>query len=141
MGEAKLGICLCPDRWFNQFWDNFTSNRKQNHCNILVLLIKVKMILGYHFGGVYIYKSESRSHARAKCYGMTYKKQVCQKSWVNSMKNAPQQSKSDIGQLPSNFFFKLCPPNIGMWGVYPEAMVGNDGRFFSNFKLGEHIWR
>ena len=35
----------------------------------------------------------------------------------------------------------LCRPNIGMWGVYPEAMACNVGGLCSDFILGECIWR
>ena len=34
-----------------------------------------------------------------------------------------------------------CLPNIGMRGVYPEAMAWNIGAVHSNFNLGEQIWR
>ena len=32
-------------------------------------------------------------------------------------------------------------PNIGMWGVYPEAMAWNVGAVHSEINLGERIWR
>ena len=31
--------------------------------------------------------------------------------------------------------------NIGIWGVYPDAMVWNVGGVHSDFNCGEHIWR
>ena len=40
-------------------------------------------------GVVYIYKSVRSSNYRANYYGMAYKKQVCKKSWVNSVKKRP----------------------------------------------------
>ena len=32
-----------------------------------------------------------------------------------------------------------CRPNIGLWGVYPEAMACNVGGLYSDFNLGERI--
>ena len=32
-------------------------------------------------------------------------------------------------------------PNIGMWGVYPEAMAWNIGAVYSEINLGECIWK
>ena len=36
---------------------------------------------------------------------------------------------------------KIFCPNIGMWGVYPEAMACNVGGLCSDFNLGERILR
>ena len=55
-------------------------------------------------------------------------------------KNTPQPAKLNIGQPPSKIE-KLCRPNIGIWGVYPEAMACNVGRLCWDFNLGECIWR
>ena len=55
------------------------------------------------------------------------------------LKNAPQQAKQNIGQPPSKNQKKLCFPNIGICGVYPEAMACNVGGLCSDFNLGERI--
>ena len=50
-----------------------------------------------------------------------------------------QQSKILVSHLLKSK--KLCPPNIGMWGVYPEAMGCNVGVLCSDINLVEHILR
>ena len=94
-----------------------------------------------NYGEVYSCKSVSMSYSRANSYGMAYNKQVCQKSWVNSVKKKPLNRQSQIllsHLLKSKNVFS---PKIGMLGVYPEAMAGNVGRLCSDFNLGERIWR
>ena len=36
---------------------------------------------------------------------------------------------------------KFCRPKIGMWGVYPEAMVCNVDGLYSDFNRGEQFLR
>ena len=51
-----------------------------------------------------------------------------------------------VGNGPQNGAHPLksenfTSPNIGMWGVYPEAMAWNVGAVLSEINLGERIWR
>ena len=43
--------------------------------------------------------------------------------------------------LPIKKVKMLCHLNIGMSGVYPEALAWNVGAVHSDFKLGERMWR
>ena len=51
--------------------------------------------------------------------------------WEMDLKIGTNQSKVKIS----------CCPNIGMWGVYPEAMAWNVGTVHSDFNMSEHAWR
>ena len=49
--------------------------------------------------------------------------------WEIDLKPGPTHQKVKIS----------CRPNIGMWGVSPEAMAWNVGAVHSDFNLGERI--
>ena len=55
------------------------------------------------------------------------------------MKIAPPtgQIKNWTNQLKMTILQSL---NIGMWGVYPEAMDSNVGAMCKHFKFGERNW-
>ena len=65
------------------------------------------------------------------------------KSWANSVKKRPSTGKIKYWSLVSHPLKSknLCCPNIGMWGVYPEAMACNVGVLCSDINLGERILR
>ena len=91
-------------------------------------------------GVVYIYKSERSSNYRANYYGMAYKKQVCLKTLGQFGEKPPLNQQNQTLVSPLLKLKNVCRPNIGMWGVYPEAMACNVG-VCSDINLGERILR
>ena len=97
--------------------------------------------MDYSMGGVYISKNESRSHFRANSYGWVYYKNICPNTWVSSMKKRPLTGQVKYWSATFQSQKKLCRLNIGMWGVYLEAMTCNVGVLWSDINLGEHFLR
>ena len=59
---------------------------------------------------------------------------------MNSKKFSCQEI--DLKTRPTHWKVKIsCQPNIGMWGVYPEAMACNVGGMCSDLNLIERILR
>ena len=73
-------------------------------------------------------------------YGMAYYKPFGKKKKIIRMKIAPPTGQIKYWTHTLNMKI-LQSPNIGMWGVYPEAMDWNVGAVCSDFNLGERIWR
>ena len=65
--------------------------------------------------------------------------------WIFSQKRVSQVfccQEIDLKTEPTHWKVKIPRwPNIGMWGVYPEAMTCSVGELRSDFNLGERILR